>query len=124
MATRTRLVRIRDPYEVFAAPLANPGMPLVHVLQGMNIVTNTTDKISRPEPGVQTPVINPGISNWLALHGFDYEPMYTHRGGARIWYWRVSRHNDTHRPRKTLDIPLTYDLRTIEIRCGRMWPWL
>lgn len=94
-------------------------------VQESNIVTNTTDKITPVPtcPLVQAPVLNISVANWLALHGFGYQPARVLHRGAYIWYWRISRNSDPHRPRKTVDVPLYLsDLKGMQVYVRRAWP--
>lgn len=94
----------------------------INNLQAERIVSNSVGRIERCPPGVTAPVISPAVANWLALHGFDHEPMRLNHRGAIIWMWRVTRHADPNRPKRSVDLPLHYNLHTVQVRLSAVWP--
>lgn len=99
------------------------GHGLASIIKAQRIVSHTYESASKPAQGDQVPTLDPATANWLGIHGFSYSPMKLNNRGAVIWFWRVTRNNDTKRPRTQLDLTLTQaNPRDCEIRCSRMWP--
>lgn len=94
----------------------------LNIAKAERIVSNSVGRIERCPPGVTAPVISPAVANWLALHGFDHEPMRLNHRGAIIWMWRVTRHADPNRPKRSVDLPLHYNLHTVQVRLSAVWP--
>lgn len=86
-----------------------------------SIMANSGTPQQLPD-NVTPPTIDPGIANWLQLHSFDFESVRVNYRGAWVYFWRVTRHNDPKRPKHSVDIPLHYGMRQVEIRVGRVWP--